>query len=479
MEKARWLILTSKLPSCYWAEAVIVYTPRHQRKWRLAPVGDIGIVLGFSNDSAYRILKIKDKKVYTSRHIVFFKNDFPSLERNPESDNAFPGPSWNKFSEDQHEEYFYCNEEPEELEPGHPNNSEIESESESESSEDMKPRSKKRIKVIGPGNPTLINSNIDKANPLPYSRGPAAHLTHSDPNTYKESLNSFNSDLWANAISKELNNMITLNVWEETSIEKGYKLVGTTWVFKTKKNKNHEIIEYKARLCAQGFSQTHGVDFSKTFALTERLNSLHTLISHAASEGLKFEQLDIKSAFLNAPLEEDVYLSIPQGLDRNKRTDSCVLYLDNKNLIWLFLHVDDIGIFGKNLTKVKTAITSEFSTKMMGLADLILGIKITHHPNSITLSQSHYIDSLLGLYGISECKPIATPLIPNSQLKEASDLDQVAFLSLNINYCSTIGSLSYLSTATRPNLSFLVSTVSQFLESPGIHPWKEFIHVLK
>ncbi|MBW0477193.1 hypothetical protein O181_016908 [Austropuccinia psidii MF-1] len=114
--------------------------------------------------------------------------------------------------------------------------------------------------------------------------------------------------------------MIPLKVWEKAPIEKGYKLVGTTWVFKTKKNENHVILEYKARLCAQGFSQTHGVDFSKTFAPTGRLNSLCTLISHAASEGLQFEQLDIKSAFLNAPLEEDVYLSIPQGPDCNKRS---------------------------------------------------------------------------------------------------------------------------------------------------------------
>ncbi|MBW0463188.1 hypothetical protein O181_002903 [Austropuccinia psidii MF-1] len=101
---------------------------------------------------------------------------------------------------------------------------------------------------------------------------------------------------------------------------------------------------------------------------------------------------------------------------------------------------------------------SEFSTKMMGLAYLMLGIKITHHPNSITLSQSHYINSLLDLYGIPECKPMATPLIPNPHLEAASDLERVAFLSLNINFCSAIESLRYLSTATRPDLSFLEPT---------------------
>ncbi|MBW0477190.1 hypothetical protein O181_016905 [Austropuccinia psidii MF-1] len=115
---------------------------------------------------------------------------------------------------------------------------------------------------------------------------------------------------------------------------------------------------------------------------------------------------------------------------------------------------------------------------MMGLADLVLGIKLTHHPNSITFSQSHYINSLLDLYGMSECKPMATLLILNSNLEAASDLDRVAFLSLNINYHSAIESLSYLSTATIPDLSFLVSTLSQFLESPRIQHWNAFLHVL-
>ncbi|MBW0592889.1 hypothetical protein O181_132604, partial [Austropuccinia psidii MF-1] len=113
------------------------------------------------------------KKVYTSRHVVFFENDFLSLESNPEPDNAFPGPSGNDFSEDQDKEYFECNEEQVKLEPGHANSFESESESNSEGSEDMEPPSKKRIKVIGPRNPTLINSKIDKENILPYSRRPA------------------------------------------------------------------------------------------------------------------------------------------------------------------------------------------------------------------------------------------------------------------------------------------------------------------
>ncbi|MBW0470290.1 hypothetical protein O181_010005 [Austropuccinia psidii MF-1] len=116
---------------------------------------------------------------------------------------------------------------------------------------------------------------------------------------------------------------------------------------------------------------------------------------------------------------------------------------------------------------------------MLGLADLMLGIKITHEANSITFSQCHYIDALLDLYRMTNCKPVATALIPNTHLEAPLDQEREAFLALNVNYRSAISSLSYLSTATRPDLSFSVSALSQFLESPGIQHWQAFLHVLK
>ncbi|MBW0536435.1 hypothetical protein O181_076150 [Austropuccinia psidii MF-1] len=109
----------------------------------------------------------------------------------------------------------------------------------------------------------------------------------------------------------------------------------------------------------------------------------------------------------------------------------------------------------------------------------MLGIKITHNTNSITLSQSHYIDSLLDLYGMKNCKPVGTPLIPNSHLNVASQEERSPFEELEVNYCSAVGSLSYLSSATRPDLPYPVSALSQFLEKPGIEHWNAFLHVLK
>ncbi|MBW0579364.1 hypothetical protein O181_119079 [Austropuccinia psidii MF-1] len=116
---------------------------------------------------------------------------------------------------------------------------------------------------------------------------------------------------------------------------------------------------------------------------------------------------------------------------------------------------------------------------MLGVADLMLGIKITHNNDAITLSQNHYIDSLLELYGMSNCKPVSTPLVLNLHLEAATTSKKEEFSALKINYRSAIGSLSYLSSATRPDLSYSVSALSQFLGNPGIHHWKAFLHVIR
>ncbi|MBW0529850.1 hypothetical protein O181_069565, partial [Austropuccinia psidii MF-1] len=310
--------------------------------------------------------------------------------------------------------------------------------------------------------------------------------------------------------------MNKLSVWDVVELEPSYKLVGTTWVFKTKRDPQGNILERKARLCAQGFSQTPGVDFHKTFSPTGRLNSLRTLITMAATHHLQFHQVNVKSAFLNAPLVETVYLSIPQGMPTDKRKyclklrkaiyglkqaplawyerlkswltevgfraclmDPCVFFRQKPSKLWLYIHVDDIAIFGADIEPFKKEISSEFDIKDIGIADLLIGIKVTHSPDGLALDQQHFTESLLDLYGMSNCKSASTPLLPNEHLAIATDEEISSFNALGISYRSAIGSINYLSTATRPDLSFAVSSLSQFLERPGLLHWKAFLHVLR
>ncbi|MBW0570511.1 hypothetical protein O181_110226 [Austropuccinia psidii MF-1] len=127
-------------------------------------------------------------------------------------------------------------------------------------------------------------------------------------------ISSFSKDLWAKDITRKLKSQETLKVWEIVDLDSIFKLVCNTWVSKTKQDYLNNIFEHKARICVQGFTQTAGVNFEKKYSPTGRLNSLCTLIAHAELNRLLFHQIDIKSAFLNAPLSETIYLSVPQGL---------------------------------------------------------------------------------------------------------------------------------------------------------------------
>ncbi|MBW0565721.1 hypothetical protein O181_105436, partial [Austropuccinia psidii MF-1] len=322
-------------------------------------------------------------------------------------------------------------------------------------------RAPTRIKVIGPCHPTLICSNIDQKKILSHSRQAEALLTAADeaPQTFKAAIGGAAKEVWAMAIDKELQSMERLRVWDVVDLDPSYRLVGTTWVFKAKKNHLGEVTEHKACLCAQGFMQTAGVDFEQTYSPTGRLNSLRTLIAYTASNNLLFHQIDVKSAFLNAPLSETVYLSLPQGapLAWYKRLkqwlvdvgftacilDPCVFYRGGDHSLWLYVRVDDITIFGKEVEVFKIQIAGEFEIKDIGAADLMLGVKISQDEGCVTLDQQHYTKSPIELYR------------------------------------SAIGSINYLSTATRPDLSFAVSSLSQFLDRPGIKHWQGFLHVLR
>ncbi|MBW0545859.1 hypothetical protein O181_085574 [Austropuccinia psidii MF-1] len=174
------------------------------------------------------------------------------------------------------------------------------------------------------------------------------------------------------------------------------------WVFRIKRDHLNNVVEYKAHLCAQGFTQTPGVDFDKTYAPIGRLNSLWFLIAHAALKRLHFHQIDVKSAFLNAPLAEIVYLSIPQGLEIDQQRSCLCLkkaiyglkQVPLCTLTWLYIHVDDIAIFGEDISTFKKEIAQEFDLKDMGCAELMLGIKVTHGIGLLPLKNWQNFDPL-------------------------------------------------------------------------------------
>ena len=118
---------------------------------------------------------------------------------------------------------------------------------------------------------------------------------------------------WRLAMNEEMKAIQKNGTWELTTLLKEKQVVGMKWIYKIKKNERGEVEKYKARLVVKGFSQQHGVDYDEVFAPVARLETIRLIIALVAQKRWRIFQMDVKSAFLNGHLEEDVYVKQPEG----------------------------------------------------------------------------------------------------------------------------------------------------------------------
>ncbi|KAI5340893.1 hypothetical protein L3X38_020167 [Prunus dulcis] len=129
--------------------------------------------------------------------------------------------------------------------------------------------------------------------------------------TFKQAMMSEKSEnLWA-ATKSELNSMEKNGVWKLVTLPQGCKPIGCKWVFKTKGNSKGQVNRYKARLVAKGFTQKEGIDYNETFSPVSTKDSLRIIMALVAKFDLHLHQMDVKTAFLNGDLEEEIYMMQP------------------------------------------------------------------------------------------------------------------------------------------------------------------------
>ncbi|MBW0566761.1 hypothetical protein O181_106476 [Austropuccinia psidii MF-1] len=214
----------------------VIHNLKWQYKGEMEPPGQPGILIGYdNNNTAYCIVRLSNAKVLVTHHSTFNENVFPFLP--PIIDNMFSFPlDFNITAPTPNNEM-----ETEATETCKPTATiqDIE-ESNNEALQTQQPR----IKIIGPHNPMLISSEVNNINILPYKRRKNALLItiNKAPNTYSKVIKSKDNSLWQQAINNELTNMEALKVWDVVELQDGYEIVGTTWVFKIKKNELNEPI---------------------------------------------------------------------------------------------------------------------------------------------------------------------------------------------------------------------------------------------
>ena len=315
------------------------------------------------------------------------------------------------------------------------------------------------------------------------------------------------------AMEEEMESMGSNNVWELVDLPEGRNAIGNKWVLKIKRLADGSIERYKARLVAKGYTQQEGIDYEETFSPVVRFTSIRLILAIVASLDLELHQMDVKTAFLNGNLEEEIYmeqlvgfvaegqehkvcklLRSIYGLKQSSRQwyirfhqaiisfdfemideDHCVYVKRSKEkFVILSLYVDDILLASNNkeyVQIIKEWLSSNFDMKDMGEAAYILGVKIERDRSKkmLALSQEHYIKKVLEKFHMQDCKPIDTPIAKGEGLSLRmcpKTPDEKAQME-KVPYSSAVGSLMYAMMCTRPDISFAVGMVSRYQANPG------------
>lgn len=344
-----------------------------------------------------------------------------------------------------------------------------------------------------------------------------------NPNSYEEAVSCKDAEKWKEAMDSEYNSLIENNTWVLCDAPENRKIVKCKWVFTTKRDANGKVLKYKARLVAKGFSQEEGIDYNETFSPVVRYSSIRLLLSLAAKMNLNIRQMDAVTAFLNGKLSEEIWMQQPEGYDDKsnkcckllraiyglkqasrvwnltindvllnlglKRSimDQCIYsMMKNDQPIIVALYVDDILIITslKNEEeRIVKMLNEHFKMKDLGEATSVLGVKINRNRKfgTISISQERYINDMLERFGLSECKPVNTPIDVNQKISsEMSPTSEEEVEEMGkIPYRECIGSLLFAAQISRPDISYGVNLLSRFCEKPGKGHWIAVKRILR
>ncbi|GKB17674.1 retrotransposon protein, putative, ty1-copia subclass [Tanacetum coccineum] len=139
-----------------------------------------------------------------------------------------------------------------------------------------------------------------------------------EPANYKEAMASPEAAKWKEAMKSKIQSMYDNQVWNLVDTTPGLKTVGCKWIFKKKTDMDGKVHTYKARLVAKGYTQTHGIDYEETFSPVAKIKSIRIMLAIAAFHDYEIWQMDVKTAFLNGKLTEDVFMAQPEGFENAK-----------------------------------------------------------------------------------------------------------------------------------------------------------------
>ncbi|GJV70748.1 retrovirus-related pol polyprotein from transposon TNT 1-94 [Tanacetum coccineum] len=282
-------------------------------------------------------------------------------------------------------------------------------------------------------------------------------LSKVEPKNFKSAVTE---DCWFQAMQDEIHEFDRLDVWELVPPPDCAMIIALKWIYKVKLDEYGDVLKNKARLVAKGYRQEEGLDFEESFPLVVRLEAIIIFLANAASKNITVYQMDVKTAFLNGELKEEVYVSQPEGfvdLDRphhvyrlkkalyglkqaprawydtlskfllaqgfSKGVVDPTLFIRKigKHTLHVQIYVDDI-IFSSTDTKdcdhFSNEMSSKFQMSMMGQISFFLGLQISQNPRGTFINQSKYANEILKKFDLHKSDTVDTLMVEQTKLDE-------------------------------------------------------------
>jgi len=342
-----------------------------------------------------------------------------------------------------------------------------------------------------------------------------------EPTTRKKAMKTPERKKWNDAEKQELENIREMGMYKLVPRPRDKNVVKNRFVYKIKVNGEGEIAKFKARLVAKGFTQKFGEDFFETFASVSSIQTIRLFIALATKMNRKFFQWDVKSAYLHSELAEEIYMEQPEGYEEGDnlvwkllkalyglkqggrawwkkfakilrengficlRGDSCIYY--NATLDIFLLHwVDDILTMPndeRNLKLVFQRLKKSIKLQDLGECHWYLNCQIEQDSRMgvFSISQDAYVDKILEQFGMTDCKPITTPMQPGTYLSKKMSPTTIPEKEemKKYPYRQIVGALLYSSVTSRPDITFAVNQIGRFQENPGLPHWQATKRILR
>ncbi|GAX76482.1 hypothetical protein CEUSTIGMA_g3927.t1 [Chlamydomonas eustigma] len=302
-------------------------------------------------------------------------------------------------------------------------------------------------------------------------------------------MDSPQAEEWRLAMTEEMASLMKNGTWKLVDCPLGVTPVPVKWVFKVKRDSSGNIERFKARLVAKGFKQREGIDYNEVYAPVSKHTTLRALLSMVATEDLELQQLDVKTAFLNGVLEEEIYMvnMAPRAWHTKLRKELELLGFtaseadaglfirygkQRSDNVYLLVYVDDYLLITikdnksslLNLKSQLALLASIFDIHDMGEAKFFLGKEIERNreKRTLVLSQRRFTEELLNKYSMIESEGKSVPMSTALKLQQ----DGEALDTEHYRYSEIIGSLLYLSVCTRPDIAYAVGALARYTQHP-------------